>query len=181
MDININESFLPHPEYTEYEISSFGRVYSTKTKRFLKINLDKDGYRYTFLTIEGKIKRCQVHRLMAETFIPNPTDKPMVCFKTSRKDVPKVKDLFWCDAAERTKNGYKRGFYPSRRKSPDSKRRVITEDLIGQITRLLYKGWSYGKISSELDVSFTVVYKVRYEKYGNTFDPLSQYQFEKQK
>jgi len=165
MDINLTEHFKPHPDYPQYLISSFGNVYSTLYKRNLKIHLDKDNYRYTFLTIDGKVKRKQVHRLMAETFIPNPDDKPMVCFETSRKDVPKVKDLFWCTPSERTNNGYERGFYPSQRKTHRKVRRVITDEIIHQIMDLLVQGYSYGYIANKLDVSYTVVYKCKHNKY----------------
>ena len=165
MDLIKNEGYKPHPDYPQYLISSWGNVYSAKTKKNLKIHIDKDGYRHTFLTIEGKNKRKQVHRLMAETFIPNPENKPMVCFETSRKDVPKICDLFWCDPKQRTRNAYKRGFYPSQRKTHRKVRTVVTDDLIHRIIELLVQGHSYNYISDKLNVSYSVVYKVKHNKY----------------
>lgn len=175
MDINIIETYKPHPLYPQYAISSFGNVYSTHQKKNLKLQYDKDGYRYVFISIDGKNKRKQVHRLMAETFIPNPENKPLVLFRTKRKDCAKVKDLFWGDPVRRTENAYERGFFPSKRNTIRKVRKPVTDEIIHQIIDLLLQGDSYKTISLKLDVSPTVVYKVRNNKYHIKFPEQLRY------
>ena len=169
MDINLHEVYKPHPDFPQYAISSFGNVYSLITKKNLTIQFDKDNYRYVYLRINNRARRKQVHRLMAQTFISNPNNEPMVLFKTSRKDCPKVKDLFWGNSKDRIKNAYDRGFFPSKRNTIRKERKVITDATINEIIRLLLKGWSYPQISDHLDVSRTVVYKVKHNKYKIKF------------
>ena len=61
----------------EYGISEDGEVYSYRLKRFLKTTLDKGYYRVS-LTKDEKSCLKFIHRLIAETFIPNPDNHPFV-------------------------------------------------------------------------------------------------------
>lgn len=59
--------------YTNYFISNFGRVKSTKylKDRYLKFQIDKDGYYRVRLNLNGKGFGFGVHRLVALAFVPN--------------------------------------------------------------------------------------------------------------
>lgn len=83
---------INHPsigDYSNYEISNFGRVLSrryrqTNGKKLLKIRKDKKGYMYTVLSKKGFVpKKFRIHRLVALLFLsnPNPEDKPCVNHK----------------------------------------------------------------------------------------------------
>ena len=61
----------------EYQISNLGNVFSVKSNKELKIT-DSHGYGSVMFCHDGKTKRCLVHRLVAEAFIPNPNDLPQV-------------------------------------------------------------------------------------------------------
>jgi hypothetical protein len=167
--IKVHEEFRIHPEHQQYAVSNFGNVYSRKFKKLLKLQTDKDGYKYCFIYIDRKIKRKQVHRLVAETWLPNPENHPRVCHKTKRKDSNKTKDLFWCNCSQTMINSYKRGFYPSVRNT--KKLRVkVTDEMKFEIRELLLKGLTYPEIAKMKDVSITVVYKVNRGKYGPKFE-----------
>lgn len=67
-------------DYSNYEIYSDGRIYSYKTKRFLKPYTNKDGYQSVTLTDdEGKQKPYFVHRIVFETFSGEPIPEGMQC------------------------------------------------------------------------------------------------------
>ena len=75
---------------------SLGRVINYK-ERELKIQLDKDGYQVVTLVFGlEKPKVCKVHRLVAETFIPNPDNLPCVNHKDEDKTNNSVDNLEWC-------------------------------------------------------------------------------------
>ena len=57
-----------------YTISENGLVYSKRSKKFLKQSIDRYGYAY--VTIKGK--HYKVHRLVANSFLNNPQNKPYV-------------------------------------------------------------------------------------------------------
>ena len=69
-----------------YQVSNFGRVKSLITdkhrrKRLMKPSKDRGGYLKVCLSKNKEKKRCKVHRLVAQTFLPNPENKPCVNHK----------------------------------------------------------------------------------------------------
>ena len=69
-----------------YKVSNLGRILSLNYKNTGKAELrkpgtDKDGYLVVGLRKNGETKKCKVHRLVAETFLPNPENKPCINHK----------------------------------------------------------------------------------------------------
>lgn len=81
----------------EYAITRDGRVWSYKRKKFLKPGLVR-GYYQVVLCKDGKRKRYYIHRLVAQTFIPNPDNLSQVNHKDENKQNNCVENLEWCDA-----------------------------------------------------------------------------------
>lgn len=61
------------PGFPNYYVTSDAKIYSNKTKRFLKTRTSSDGYVIVSLRTSGIIKRLNVHRCVADVFIE---DKP---------------------------------------------------------------------------------------------------------
>ena len=60
-------------DFTKYEVYSDGRIWSYKTKRFLKPTTNKGGYQMVQLSDnEGKIKRYYLHRVVYEAVTGEP-------------------------------------------------------------------------------------------------------------
>lgn len=92
-----------------YQISSTGKVKSlfrvlmlpdgrpqTKIERILKQSTSHKGYKTVKLCNLGEEHTCQVHRLVAEAFLPNPNGLPQVNHKDEVKDNNFVSNLEWC-------------------------------------------------------------------------------------
>lgn len=80
-----------------YAITSCGRVYSYKSKKFLKTSLLR-GYARVDLHKNGVSHTYQVHRLVAEAYIPNPNNYTQVNHKDEIKSHNYINNLEWCDA-----------------------------------------------------------------------------------
>jgi hypothetical protein len=67
--IGIKETYLPIDDYSNYEVSNYGRVKNRKTGRILKPRLNSHGYEYVGLC-DGinKPKNFFIHRLVLEAF-----------------------------------------------------------------------------------------------------------------
>ena len=73
-----------------YKVSNLGRILSLNYHREGRAKLKepserKDGYLEVCLSKNGETKTCLVHRLVAQTFIPNPENLPEVNHKDEDK------------------------------------------------------------------------------------------------
>lgn len=85
---------VPIKNHELYSITRDGKVYSSKRKRFLTVTY-VDGYQRVHLAEDNKTNNFMTHKLVAETFIPNPDNKTSVRFiKKDKKDI-RVENLKW--------------------------------------------------------------------------------------
>ena len=90
-----------------YEVSNTGQVRSLDKYdsinrfyegRILKLFADRLGYLKVGLSSNGKTKKYLVHRLVAEAFIPNPNNFPIINHKDENPSNDNVDNLEWCNA-----------------------------------------------------------------------------------
>ena len=80
-----------------YQVSNLGRVKNIKFNRSLKQSYDSYGYLIVVLSKDGCHRTRTVHRLVAETFIPNENKHKQVNHKDENKQNNNVENLEWCD------------------------------------------------------------------------------------
>lgn len=123
----------------KYEISNFGNVKSlylinrqTKMKRekILKQHMTC-GYLKVILRKENKMKNYLVHRLVAETFIPNPENKPQVNHINGYKLNNNVSNLEWVTRSENVNHAWINGLH--------EKTRMIVKENMKKATNSLKK------------------------------------------
>ena len=72
------EEWKEIPNYRKYEISSYGRVKNIETGRILKPQIGRSGYLKVTLYDKSWFEDRDIHRMVAEAFIPNPDNLPIV-------------------------------------------------------------------------------------------------------
>lgn len=93
--------------YPNYQVSNMGRVKSlnykcTKSEKILKTHPQRGGYLLVKLSYKDKPKQFQVHRLVAQAFLPNTDNLPQVNHKDKNKQNNCVENLEWCTAEYNT-------------------------------------------------------------------------------
>lgn len=79
-----------------YAISTLGRVMSMRTGMIMKPSTKKDGYKLLIAKINGEQKGIHVHRLVAEAFLPNPDNLPVINHKDENPANNEISNLEWC-------------------------------------------------------------------------------------
>jgi len=110
------ENWKPLKDYEGlYEISNMGRVKSlvkkgNNTQKIRKTGLDvATGYTNVQLRKNNKPLTKRVHRFVAEAFVPNPDNKPVVNHKDGNKKNCKANNLEWMTYSENTLHSFKNG------------------------------------------------------------------------
>lgn len=85
--------------YPQYMISNYGRLYSIRTDRFIKIRNTKCGYCHYRISVDGVYHEWLVHRLIAISFIDNPEPEQyrIINHRDQNKANNAIKNLEWCD------------------------------------------------------------------------------------
>lgn len=80
-----------------YAVTSCGKVYSYKSKKFLKPRVTKFGYLQVDLYKDGEEKFYKIHRLVAEAYLSNLEGLLEVNHKDENKENNALQNLEWCD------------------------------------------------------------------------------------
>ena len=107
---NQEKEFVPIKGYEhEYSIHKTGLILSMLTDQLVKTSVDSKGYLTVNLYKDGKRKTKRVHILVAETFIPNPDNLPVVNHIDGNKQNPHVSNLEWTSYSENTLHAHRTG------------------------------------------------------------------------
>lgn len=88
--------------YANYQISNLGNVrkinkdYRCAKYKPLKPKLEKNGYLRICLSKNSLKNYYNIHRLVAEAFIPNPNNFPIINHKDENRSNNNVNNLEWC-------------------------------------------------------------------------------------
>lgn len=104
---NIFAVTLPYTK-NKYAVDPHGSVFRYKADKWVKLNGEvSHGYLRVKLSVDGKVTRKRVHRLIAEEFLENPLNKAYVNHKDGNKLNNHFSNLEWCTASENEYHSYR--------------------------------------------------------------------------
>ncbi len=116
-------------ESPNYLISNKGRVFSLYFHRLRKPTIDKSGYYSVGIREKGKTYQKRINRLVAENFIPNPENKPIVNHIDSNRTNNNVENLEWCTYRENNLHSAKYGYGQHKNQKLNEEQRKQIKDL----------------------------------------------------
>ena len=150
VEYDFKEVFRDIPEHKNYSISNKGRVWSKKRDKFLIPSVNSSNYKKVVLN--GK--NCYVHRLVAQTFCPNPNELKEVNHIDGNKWNNNYVNLEWVSKSENAKHAFDLGLRTvsgyTRYKVAHSAHR-FTSDEIEEIKQLYYDGMSKQEIANKFN------------------------------
>jgi DNA-binding CsgD family transcriptional regulator len=147
-------------DYPRYWIYEDGRVWAetVKGKRFLKLKTNRYGYKSTDIQRNDRGHTKSVHRLVAEAFIPNPGNKPMVNHKRGIKTDNRVCEIEWATAKENIRHAVDTGLMPVGEACHNAK---LSKEKAIEIYRLLGGGVPQKEIAKLFNVTRQTISRVK--------------------
>ena len=91
-----------------YEVSNYGEIRNSKTHKIRRKNILQTGYYFVSGSLGSRENKItfRVHKAVAESFIDNPNNLPMVNHKDGNKLNNHISNLEWCTNAENVQHAY---------------------------------------------------------------------------
>lgn len=149
------EEWHPVARCPLYEVSNFGRV---RRVTYLATGRNESGYpTVEFWQRNKRIRGVLVHRLVAEAFVPNPSNLPIVHHKDHNRENPHVDNLEWTDNTENQRYSWARGVRENKRGSEHGNAKLTEHQVV--CIRAFRKIWRQRAIAQHFGVSqHTIMY-----------------------
>lgn len=146
-----------------YWVTKEGRVF--RGEKELKKNKGTVGYVTVSIKYNDGIRKIRfVHRLVAEAFIENPENKPIVNHKNLIKTDNRVDNLEWVTAKENNQHAHDNGAFRTNGAHHHS---IFSDDVIHKICEMIQNGRRTVDIVNFMNVPKYLVFDIRTKRIWN--------------
>ena len=158
----ITKRIIINGKPTRYLVNTDGQIFSEYTASYLKPFKNPNGYYLVDLHDDKKSYTRQVHRLVAEAFIPNPLMLETVNHKDGDKSNNAVSNLEWMTQLDNVRHAWKTGLAKPRY-GTDNPANVYSEDQIHLVCQLLEISFLSNKQIAEIaGVNVTTIRDIKF-------------------
>lgn len=162
-----DERWIPTYEYPMYEVSNTGYIRNAHTKKILKTQINKQGYKTLSLSKDGKVRTVRVNRLIAQSFYGGSFGGLDVDHVDTNKQNNHISNLQFCTRKENVRCVVEHGIMS---KNDYRNHRVKIRDLT---TGTVYNSMNECERATGIDHSEISKYlsgKIKYPCKGRTFE-----------
>lgn len=147
-----------HPEYSHILVNAEGEIFSKLSGKIkkLKTHVTPHGYECCCIPVgQGKSISKRVHRLIAETYLPNPENLREVDHIDCNKLNNNLGNLEWVSSKENKRRAKENGLY-DKNIGENHYKSILTEDVVHKICQCLQDGMRNKEVSEmfNLDKGF---------------------------
>ena len=143
--------------YQNYIVTKEGSIISKYTGKQLYVHTNKKGYQFVRMYIDGTAKTYLVHRVVAQTHIPNLKGKSEVNHKDGNKSNNAVWNLEWATAQENVDHSVVTGLVKRGIDRPNAK---LTDADIYNIRNLREAGATYYELGRQFNIAYQTAHKI---------------------
>lgn len=126
---------------TSYYVTEDGKVWSSKSEKFLKAAITSSGYLAVSLSLNNKKHTTSIHRMVSETYLGYKFDM-QVDHKNADKLDNRLSNLEWVSQSENTKRAYQNKCFSS-----IGRKRIADYDKVISLLNLGYKNKEVSEIT----------------------------------
>lgn len=139
-----------------YWVNKKGDVLGRRGK-IRKTRLSSSGYSHITITSSGVTETLQVHRLVAEAFIPKIKGKYLINHKNGIKHDNRVENLEWATHKENSRHAVETGLFSPKR-GVEVKNAKLTEE---QVRQIFLSNKSNTELSNKFNVARITIQKIK--------------------
>jgi hypothetical protein len=134
-------------DFSNYKISKLGRVSNENTNLLIKGISQPDKYLRVNLYKDKKLYAKRIHQLVAQHFIPNPNNKPIVNHKDGDKTNNKLDNLEWSTNSENIQHAHDNKLISKQSKS------IIIKQIDPNTNKVIKEWDSTAQAMKDIDIS----------------------------
>ena len=141
------EIWKKHTEYPEIEVSNYGNIRNSTTKKIRKQSLSSTGYLRVCIKVNGKIKTLRTNRLVASIYVDNPNNYDVVMHLNDIKTDNRAVNLKYGTHSENLKGR----IFKTKRLKIDTVKEIKRDLMSGELTHIKIAekhGTSYKNVSN---------------------------------